>query len=472
MAATSKYIQLFPGVLVEYIYTDPMSPLQYSTATKGIVLLNDSYLGTNYLFSNATNATDLGNITSVSAVSLNNLRTSMAYLKPIGTTTYLDYDDGVHFTPYPLVPATFSPAQTITYDAVRLHFESGYSFDGFDGFVLEVTVQRKDGPFVNLSSLVQLKSDSTDLNPEPFFVGQRLFTNYIEFNIPALAYFKNDNILNPNTLLYQLTEGKGLKNNPQIRIDLEQIKKTTSPNGFKIFEIGEKGTAFLDAEDSFSNLVADIQLASNGDYFELQGLYNGENYANFIASLNAAPNANYFVLHQIVVKEQLGINYVTTTDQTITQTANFDLPTLFRPVILNSATAVSFAISYTMRLINQVDGSQIVRYASLSNSNPKTYGRRLVKLNLGVSPTIAKVYNKVLNDTGSNITIQTTSVMPNQPVGAITIKREFVTNYKTRVKVRAKVSPATVSRIDQPTQASITTTPTVNSGRNNNINPE
>jgi hypothetical protein len=62
--------------------------------------------------------------------------------------------------------------------------------------------------------------------------------------------------------------------------------------------------------------------------------------------------------------------------------------------------------------------------------------------------------------------------MPNQPVGAITIKREFVTNYKTRVKVRAKVSPATVSRIDQPTQASITTTPTVNSGLNNNINPE
>ena len=462
MAATSKFIQLLPGVLVEYIYTDSASPTQYSTSSKGLVLLTDDYLDTNYLFSYSANAGDLGNVTSKSAVSIDSLRTTLAYLKPVGNVTYLDYDAGANFSPYPLVQTSFSPAQTIVYDTVRLHFESGYSFPAIDGLVLEIMVTRRDGKLTNLASITQLRSDSTVLNPEPFFIGQRLFTNYIEFYIPATAYFKNDSLTNTNTLLYKLTDGKGLVNNSQIRIDISQISQTNNVSGFKVFEISEKKSAFIDNEDAFSSLVADVQEASNADYFELQGLYNGDNYANFIASLNAQSNANYFVLHQIIVKEQIGTNFVTTTDQSITQTSNFDFPTLFRPVILNAASALAFSISYTLRLINQVDGSQIVRYASLTSNEPKKYGRRLVKLNLGVSPTIAKVYNKILNDTGSNITIETTAVVPNGQVGNVTIKREFVTNYKTRVKIRAKVSPATVDRITQDTQNPVTTTPDLN----------
>lgn len=462
MAATSKFIQLLPGVLIEYIYTDSASPTQYSTSAKGLVLLTDDYVDSNYLFSYSGNATDLGNLTSVSAVSINSLRTEMAYLKPVGNVTYLDYDGGANFSPYPLVQTSFSPAETIEYDAVRLHFESGYTFPSIDGLVLEIMVTRRDGKLINLASITQLKSDSTVLNANPFFIGQRLFTNYIEFFIPSTAYFKNDSLTNTNSLLYKLTDGKGLVTNSQIRIDLSQISQTNNVNGFKVFEISEKKSAYIDNEDAFSSLVADVQEASNADYFELQGLYNGDNYANFIASLNAQSNANYFALHQIIVKEQIGTTFITTTDQSITQTSNFDFPTLFRPVILNSASAVAFSISYTLRLINQVDGSQIVRYASLTSNEPKKYGRRLVKLNLGVSPTIAKVYNKVLNDTGSNITIQTTAVVPDGQVGNVAIKREFVTNYKTRVKIRAKVSPATVERITQDTQNTVTRTPDLN----------
>ena len=51
MAATSKFIQLLPGVLIEYIYTDSASPTQYSTSAKGLVLLTDDYVDSNYLFS-------------------------------------------------------------------------------------------------------------------------------------------------------------------------------------------------------------------------------------------------------------------------------------------------------------------------------------------------------------------------------------------------------------------------------------
>src|SRR6056300_1811695 len=162
MAATSNYIQILPGVLVEYIYTDPSNPTSYSTSTKGIELLSDSYDNNVYLFSYAGNASDLGNLRKTGAVPINSTETQMAYLKPVGGISYLDYDQGAHLTPYPMQQVNFSPAQTIYYDKIRIHFESGYDFVDFDGYVFEVQFLKRDQTYTNISSQVHLKSDSTE----------------------------------------------------------------------------------------------------------------------------------------------------------------------------------------------------------------------------------------------------------------------------------------------------------------------
>src|SRR5690606_37680394 len=46
-------------------------------------------------------------------------------------------------------------------------------------------------------------------------------------------------------------------------------------------------------------------------------------------------------------------------------------------------------------MYNQVDGSQIIKRASLTSYEPKKYGYELTTLNLGVDPQIHKVYNQI-----------------------------------------------------------------------------
>ena len=44
---------------------------------------------------------------------------------------------------------------------------------------------------------------------------------------------------------------------------------------------------------------------------------------------------------------------------------------------------------------------------ALTSFDVKKYGRRLMKINLGVVPTVANVYNQVAKDDGSNIIVST-----------------------------------------------------------------
>jgi tetratricopeptide (TPR) repeat protein len=56
-----------------------------------------------------------------------------------------------------------------------------------------------------------------------------------------------------------------------------------------------------------------------------------------------------------------------------TQTSNYDDPILFRPIILNSANAVSFSIDYTLRIYNRSDGTQIIKKARITSFDVKKY---------------------------------------------------------------------------------------------------
>jgi hypothetical protein len=103
------------------------------------------------------------------------------------------------------------------------------------------------------------------------------------------------------------------------------------------------------------------------------------------------------VFYEVQVSEQLGLNYINTFTNTFTQTAEFDKPIVFRPVIMNSSISSNFLLSVNMRVYNETDNTQIVKTASLIYGQPKKYGKKLLKLNLNsnFSPTV--VYNTLPN---------------------------------------------------------------------------
>jgi hypothetical protein len=104
----------------------------------------------------------------------------------------------------------------------------------------------------------------------------------------------------------------------------------------------------------------------------------------------------------LIVYEQIGTDEVITSNFSSQQTSNFNLPMLFRPIILN-ADSFSFSIDYTCQLLNRQDGSSIVRTASVTSLSPKTYGRNLQQLSLLNPSEPIKIYNKVVQSTPISI---------------------------------------------------------------------
>jgi hypothetical protein len=285
-------------------------------------------------------------------------------------------------------------------------------------------------------------------------IGERLYSTYIEIKIPALKYLIDGFYAAPsntNGLGYRLTQGKGFIKTSTINITAFGIFKTVKEQGFPIYDTRNLNTVALPQTDPFNLLTAVIEQSSSGDYFELYGEYNGQIFADFMASLNAQPNGNWIAIHQIDLKEQIGTRFVTTASQMITQTDDYDLPTIYRPVVMNSSVAVSFTIDYILRIVSRDSQEQIIRNATITSRDVGVYGRKLSKIYLGKVPEVVKVYNKVVDDSKTQIVIggdtvnvqqNTTGQVANSPVQTQVV---INTVYRDRSTVLARISPVTLT---------------------------
>lgn len=449
---SSRFIPIYDGALVEYVYADPANPLTYSTSTLPIEIMSDGYTDNTFLFNPPAYGDISHNTRSVSAVPIDSNYSTFASLTTSRSISYNDIDP--ELTPSDQVLQSFVPQVNVVYDTVRIHFAAGFNFDGYDGFIFEVGYQRRDSVNSFLMSRVYLKSDTPVLNPRPFMIGERLYSTYIEIEIPALKYIIDGFYAAPtntNGLGYRLTQGKGFIKTTTINIFTYGIYKTVKEQGFPVYETRNLNSVALPQTDPFNLLTAVVEQSASGDYFELYGEYNGAIFADFMASLNAQPNGNWIAVHQIDMKEQIGTRFVTTASQMITQTDDYDLPTIYRPVVMNSSVAVSFTIDYILRIVNRDTQEQIIRNATITSRDVGVYGRKLSKIYLGKVPEVVKVYNKVIDDNktqivigGNTVNVQqnTTGQVANSPVQTQVV---INTVYRDRSTVLAKISPVTIT---------------------------
>ena len=102
---------------------------------------------------------------------------------------------------------TFTPDLGVVYDTVRVHFISGFSFQGFDGIVFETLAPRRDSVMMNLSSINFLRTDTPVFNPDPLLLADKLYATYIEWKVPSLYYMNNlFDSTDSNGLAYKITE--------------------------------------------------------------------------------------------------------------------------------------------------------------------------------------------------------------------------------------------------------------------------
>jgi len=450
---SSKFIQLSEGILVEYVYTNQASPTVFNTAGYPIEIMRDNYTGGSYMFNTDTVAATMGNYRDISAVPINAAKSNYVYLNTSVGTPYNDFDPNL--TPSSNLLQTFSPNVNIEYDKVKIHFVAGFSFQNFDGIIFDITAPRRDGKDIVLASINFLKTDTPVLNPDPLLIADKLYSTYIEWRIPALYYMNAGfTTSNSNTLAYKLTQGQGFIGTPYLTIRALGILNTTVTNGYDFYEIKEINATSIPNRDIYDNLYASVVESAAGDYFELTGLVNGSSLSNFIAQLNSS-GGNYVVFHEITLSEQIDTTFIQTSNQIVSQTTDFDEPILYRPIVLNSSIAVSFAINYVLRLYNRNDNTQIIKNARLTSFDVKKYGRRLMKINLGVVPTVATVVNQIDPKDGRNIVVSTGSSVnrsgqtSEQIAGQLVVKTKYVTSFRDRVNVKAAISPAKIQNITE-----------------------
>ena len=450
---SSRFIQLSDQILIEYIYTSQSVPTTFDTGTYPIELMRDANTKGTYFFNTDTVNATMGNDRDGAAVSNNATKTQYVSLNTSVGIPYNDYSPDL--TDSVNLLQTFNPNLAVAYDKVKVHFIAGFSFQDFDGIVFEVLAPRRDSVMMNLASINFLKTDTPSFSAEPLLIADKLYATYIEWRVPSLFYMNNlfDQTDN-NGLAYKITEGQGFLATPPITLKASGIYQTVVENAYSFYNIEEINSASILNRDIYDNLYAQVIQSTNGDYFEISGEVAGSSMENLIGQLNSS-GGNYIVFHEVSITEQVGTVFTQTSFQVFTQKGpDFNEPILFRPIIKNANTAISFTINYVLRLYNTVDATQIIKNAKLTSFETQKYGRQMLQINLGVVPTVANVYNQINNDTGKQLIVGTSSPDNNantseQIAEQLVVKTKYVTAFRDRLKVKAAISPVKVQTITE-----------------------
>ena len=412
----SKYVQLNDFLLLEYefnrdgVTTSLTTPKVYTTD-----------LGTKYFVEGNSALGVTNNILSLNSVPINAGRTNWAFNPDSPQTTYESYWDSS------IVISNTSYAM----DTVKVHIVSGYNFDDVGGFVLQLRANDASLNLVDLANFTYAKQTDAinggviKFSSNTLFLGNKFYDKYIEFMIPSVASLSSDTTPSP-----ALGKVLNVVSGSDVYITYSTIFDILNYE-YIVDELINVQLPVTSAADNFNCFIAE---STEGDYIEYYALWNGTIIGNYMGDIESGrirlytsnnPNDNYqdfadsygtsaakwIIIHEISVYEHIpGGTSLLTQKYSFTQDSGFSNPNYFRPILKNADIDSSYSIQYVCRLTNRMDGTQIIRKASFSSTDPKKYGLRFSRLNVdNIIPY--KVFNRVeaekpniLTPTGKEVT--------------------------------------------------------------------
>ena len=402
-STTSKYVQLTPYLLMEYMYADTPNPETYpvnsgSTTVAFDKLVNGYENNFNQIFNPNQDYSITQNTSdnSVVKVGINSFVTLDANL----IIPFNDFSDLLTNTSN--LPITFPSNISVVYDSVRYHLIAGYNLSNLDGIICSIQFLDANGSYVTFSQILIQKGSSQEYtyNPNPLKIGSQIYDKYFEIKIPSLKdmmekYLATGSSLKNQTLAYLTSNSTlGYVVGSPMRIEVWEVKNTTTLNGYEKYNAENIALLSLESEDPFSNIGARIQESDQGEFFEYFATDNMGFIEDFILFQNSIGNA-YYINHQIDTLEQIGVALIQTNTFQSIQTTSYDTPNYYRPIIKNASVAASFTLRYTMSLVNSVNQSRVVRIGTYTSTNPAQWGFKITPISLSVFPQIQKIYNRV-----------------------------------------------------------------------------
>jgi hypothetical protein len=372
----SKYIKLDANILLEYVYDDAN-------------LISEPY----DILSNIKSSSKQFLSTSTSG-SLNTLGNQLFQIDPINrnygivnTTTYNFLQINSYASGFP-----------IRYDSIIIRLPINYTFGEHIGFYLRAYAF--DNTNKKTYDLTNFYFDITDLNTKdyldytnpPILYQEKLWGKEITILVPSLyglsSQLKN-NTPTPNSINYNLTSGVGLSQQSPLFFEFSFINTKTTVNSITTYYLASQILANVAQVPEYENLGVVIDNSSDGDFFEIYGVYN-----NSLADFNTFINNSVYVGHRYFVQYVITLyeQNIRGKSLTVTVTDNFNEKIDYRPIIKYTTTTA--VIEVEMFLIDRVDSSQITRKASygMLQDQVAKYSLNLTKINLA-SATKPKIYN-------------------------------------------------------------------------------
>lgn len=324
---------------------------------------------------------------------------------------YINTDDtSVYFNSY-FDSSTAISQTTYPHDTVKVHIVSGYNFDDIAGFLLQIRAEDASNYLVDLSNFTWIKQIKGNyvvkFAVEPLFLGNRFYDKYVEFKIPSISHLGGQTF-------EPIEASLGIKLLSDVYIQYSTIPEIDNYR----YVISEKIQLQLPVESNADKFNCYIAESTAGDYIEYYATWNdiiigeymgdiesgriplftsnnpNDNYEQFIEEYGTE-SAKWVLIHEIQVYEQIPPSTTLMTQRfQFTQDGNFMSPNKFRPIILNADIASTYSIDYICRLMNRMDGSQIIRKASFSSNDPKKYGRTFTRINID-NYIPYKVFNRI-----------------------------------------------------------------------------
>ena len=415
-STTSKFVQLTPYLLMEYMYADQPQPEDYfvnsGPTTVGYDKLINGYQDDAVQIFNPNNDYDLTHNTasnSVVQISTNSFVTLDSNL----IIPFNDYSDKLTNTTD--LPIVFPSNLLVVYDSIKYHIRAGYNLSNVDGIIIKIEFQDQNLNYVTVSQILLKKGTEQDyeLNPNPVVIGSNIYDKYFEIKVPNIKdmnykYLSASDYFRTQTLASLISQsGDGFVSDAPIRISVWQVQSTVDFEGYPRYDSARIALLSLEQEDPFSNIGATIKESNSGEFFEYYATDNEGFVEDFILFQNSIGNS-YYISHQIEVLEQIGAAIIETSRFESVQTTAYDSPNYYRPIVRNAAYSSSFFLRYTMSLVNSVDQSRVIRTSTYASNNPAQWGTTITPIKLQNLPQVQKIYNRVYSastiNVGSDIT--------------------------------------------------------------------
>jgi len=383
----SKYFNIDPNILIEYIYDESnligepynilyninnglksfVSADEIRPPIRGFKKTNNDAYNQLYLIDNISNV----------------------YAKlPISNSASNKLDsDNFSFLQF----RNFATSIPVRYDTIKVHIPINWTFGDYKGFYLRVfTYNFNNTEIVELSNFYFNITDieqnyKLEYSSPILLINEQQWGKYVSVQIPAVTKISDQrrlNITRQNSINFNLTNGIGLSKNAPVFIDFHFIENIETLNKIDYFNLSSKISISVPQTPEFEKLGVKIEESKQGDFFLIYGTYNGTvaDFENFIEDSYYEGN-RYYVEYQIDLYEKN--TKIKTCVFTITE--DFGEEIEYRPIL--KFTTTTAIIDVTMKLIDNVDGTFIERKASyglLQGGGAKMGSDYNPRLNIGI----------------------------------------------------------------------------------------